>query len=228
MPLLGFANPFDAQSGQDPIAMDYQLVVVRGRSASRTLKIPNGITTVGRQDDCQLRIGSSQVSRKHCQLYERDQRLVVMDLGSSNGTFVNGKRIESQTALAHGDVLSLGKVKLRVEKIGEPPLSRPAARPPSDTAVAEGVLGLDDDGGDDEEFDIDFDDEPEAEPEPAPESEPAESGSAPAPPPAARAGSKGEPKAKTAEPEPAPHADLADEAVADFLLGIELDEDDKR
>ena len=73
--------------------MDFQLVVVKGRSHSGALKLADGVTTVGRQDDCELRIKSSQVSRRHCQLFEKKGLLLVKDLGSSNGVFVNGKRI---------------------------------------------------------------------------------------------------------------------------------------
>jgi pSer/pThr/pTyr-binding forkhead associated (FHA) protein len=192
--------------------MDYQLVVVRGRSASRTLKLGKGITTVGRHEDCQLRIGSSQVSRKHCQLFEKNGTLVVLDLGSSNGTFVNGKRIDGQEALAPGDVLSLGKVKLRIEKLGTAGPA-PAAKKPSDTAVAEAVLL--EEGGDDEEFEIDFDDEPEAPAAASPDT-----------PAAAKPGAEPEPTATLPTSKAAP--EMADEAVADFLMGIDLDDEDKR
>src|SRR5205823_10478286 len=64
--------------------MDYQLQVVRGRSASAVLKLTDGLTTVGRHDDCQIRIKSSQVSRRHCELFEKKGLLLVKDLSSSN------------------------------------------------------------------------------------------------------------------------------------------------
>lgn len=205
--------------------MDYQLIVVRGRSASKLLKLADGITTVGRQQDCQLRIASSQVSRRHCQLYEKEGELVVMDLGSSNGTFVNGKKIEMLTVLKPGDVLALGSVKFRVDQIGA---ATPAAAhaKPGDTAVAEAVLGLDDEG-DEEEFEIDFDEEEtqttsavavDAKSSPAAGQKPAKQPPANAEPPV---------KADT-NPPAEPATELADEAVADFLLNIDLDDEDKR
>ena len=79
--------------------MDFELLVVRGRSASEALKLADGVTTVGRQDECQIRIKSSQVSRRHCELFEKKGLLLVKDLGSSNGTFVNGKKIQGQQVL---------------------------------------------------------------------------------------------------------------------------------
>ena len=86
--------------------MDFQLVVLRGRSASTALKLGDGVTTAGRHDDCQLRIKSSEVSRRHCQFFEKNGMLLVKDLGSSNGTMLNGKKIEGQRVLEPGDELT--------------------------------------------------------------------------------------------------------------------------
>lgn len=189
--------------------MDYQLVVLKGRSDAKALKLSNGITVLGRQQDCQLRIVSSDVSRKHCQLFEQAGKLVVVDLGSSNGTFVNGKKISGQQALNPGDILSLGKVKFRVEKGGTKP---------ADTAVAEAAL-LDDDSGDEVEFEIDFD-EDESSTAIADEGTAEAQAVAPAAAPA--------PEAAKKAPEPDKAPEIGEEAVADFLLGIDLDDEDKR
>src|SRR3954453_3660260 len=140
--------------------MDFELLVVRGRSASEALKLTDGVTTVGRQDECQIRIKSSQVSRRHCELFEKKGLLLVKDLASSNGTFVNGKKIQGQQVLEPGDELMIGQVTLRVAKVGEePPVkSIPSSTPSAaDTAVVHAVAVAD---TDDVEFEIDFDDEP--------------------------------------------------------------------
>src|SRR3954447_16570600 len=141
--------------------MDFQLMIVRGRGASETIKLGDGVTTVGRHDDCQLRIKSSQVSRKHCELFEKKGILLVKDLGSSNGTYVNGKRIQDQRVLEPGDELTIGQVKLKVGKLGEalPPTPAAPAAKPGDTAVVEAVSAVEDD-----EFEIEFDEEPVAAP----------------------------------------------------------------
>ena len=142
--------------------MDFQLVVIRGRSASTAVKLPDGVTTAGRQDDCQLRIKSSQVSRKHCELFEKHGMLLVKDLGSSNGTFVNGKKIDGQRVMEPGDELGIGPIVFRVEKIGQPAAAEARPRPPaskaSDTAVVEAIAVAE--AVADDEFEIDFDDEP--------------------------------------------------------------------
>jgi predicted component of type VI protein secretion system len=195
--------------------MDYQLLVVRGRSTANALKLLDGVTTVGRHDDCQIRIKSSQVSRRHCELFEKKGLLLVKDLASSNGTFVNGKKIKTQQVLEPGDELTVGGVTLRVAKVGEvPPIKPPAVPAAGDTAVVEAVP-VSDSG--DEEFEIDFDDEPSVETLPAPKPEPA---------PAKTEPTKQVTSAATNRTEPEPLPQEADEAIADFLLDIKLDDDE--
>ncbi|MHB1561292.1 MAG: FHA domain-containing protein, partial [Isosphaeraceae bacterium] len=132
--------------------MNYVLQVVRGRSATTTLRLAEGITSLGRHDDCIIRIKSSQVSRRHCELFDADGMLMVRDLGSSNGTFVNGKRVMGQQSLKVGDELTVGGITLRVATLGQPVAAAhtPSAKP-GDTAVVEAVPA------DDDEFEIEFD-----------------------------------------------------------------------
>lgn len=209
--------------------MDFQLLIVRGRGASEAIKLGDGVTTVGRHDDCQLRIKSSQVSRKHCELFEKKGLLLLKDLGSSNGTYVNGKRVQEQRVLEPGDEITIGGIKLKVAKIGEVPPPTPAAPAvkPGDTAVVEAISAVEDD-----EFEIEFDIETDA-PETIPTVEEAAKAAAQAPTPAAApapasAPAKPEAKKPEPEPEPAPVAEgegMADDAIADFLLDIKFDDE---
>jgi pSer/pThr/pTyr-binding forkhead associated (FHA) protein len=197
--------------------MDYQLVIVRGRSGAQTINLLDGVTTVGRQDDCHLRIRSSQVSRRHCELFEKKGHLVVKDLGSSNGTYVNGEKVKEQRVLELGDELTIGQVKLRVTKIGEtsvPSSPRQTAKP-GDTAVVQPVSS----GESDDEFEIEFDDEP-SETAPVPIAEMDDVEPATAVPTQAKSQAE-EPKGKGKSEEA-----LAEDAVADFLLDIKLDEEE--
>ena len=59
---------------------------------------------------------ASGVSRLHAVLRHEGKQLFIRDLGSSNGTFVNGKRLKENvdTSVSHGDVLSLGKLKIQI------------------------------------------------------------------------------------------------------------------
>jgi len=59
---------------------------------------------------------ASGVSRLHAVIKREHERVFVMDLGSSNGTYLNGKRLQPNTdqTISHGDMLSLGKLKIQV------------------------------------------------------------------------------------------------------------------
>lgn len=81
-------------------------------------------TVIGRRQDCQLRIPTKDVSRQHCVLIIDDTSLVAKDLGSSNGTFVNGKRI-AESELKPGDRLRLGPVTFVVQINGKPAEIKP-------------------------------------------------------------------------------------------------------
>jgi hypothetical protein len=206
--------------------MNYVLQVVRGRSATTTLRLADGVTTLGRHDDCLIRIKSSQVSRRHCELLEVGGKLTVRDLGSSNGTFVNGKRVLGQQPLKAGDELTVGAVTLRVVPLGAQaamPAGAPASKP-GDTAVVNAVPI---DAVEEDEFEVDFDEVdaptaldviPLADQEPA---APAAQPAAAAKTPAAAA------KTPAAEPAPKPAAKSSQEedAVAEFLLDLNLDEE---
>ena len=205
--------------------MNYVLQVVRGRSATTTLRLAEGLTSVGRHDDCLIRIKSSQVSRRHCEFLEVDGRLTVRDLGSSNGTFVNGKRVLGQQALKVGDELTVGSVTLRVATLGQPvAAAHPQATKPGDTAVVDAV-----EVGDEEEFEIEFDEGGAvAEIEAIPLEDVAEASAAlvseeSAPPPAAQKATE-KPAAQKAADKPAA-GKTEDDAVAQFLLDLNLDDE---
>jgi pSer/pThr/pTyr-binding forkhead associated (FHA) protein len=114
--------------------MSYQLVIVVGRSTSQIVKLASGTTVVGRNQDCQLRIGSSQVSRRHCQFVQQNGGLTLTDLGSSNGTLVNGERLTDSRTLGHGDEVEVGNVKFRVEKLEETAIAEPISIDEKDLA----------------------------------------------------------------------------------------------
>jgi pSer/pThr/pTyr-binding forkhead associated (FHA) protein len=181
--------------------MDYQLVVVRGRSATQTIRLANGVTTVGRQEGCQLRISSSQVSRRHCQLLEQQGALLVKDLGSSNGTFVNGRRISDAHVLQSGDELSIGQVRFRIER-----LSPSASSKPSDTAVAHAIA--------DEDVPMTVMGE-DVEDDGLSETRGGETATTAPRPAHARTG-----------PEPEPTREIDEEEVAGFLLELDVDDDE--
>lgn len=100
--------------------VDVVLVRVQqdGRSSNVPLRRPR--TVVGRQTDCNLRVPAVDVSRRHCEVTQEGDSLTVRDLGSRNGTFVNGQKVEGSVPLAAGDVLTVGPLVFVVRVDGEP------------------------------------------------------------------------------------------------------------
>jgi pSer/pThr/pTyr-binding forkhead associated (FHA) protein len=86
------------------------------QSPEGTFRLKSGaIKTVGRAPRADFILDVALVSRLHCRLTAGDDQLEVVDLKSTNGTFVNDKRIE-KAKLTSGDKLRVGRVELTVEK----------------------------------------------------------------------------------------------------------------
>jgi hypothetical protein len=86
-----------------------QLVSLGGAQEIRYPLFKNDLT-VGRGVDCDITVDSEHVSRRHAHIVSRDAGLFIEDLGSTNGTFVNGKLIE-KSPLKPGDIVAFGKRK---------------------------------------------------------------------------------------------------------------------
>ncbi len=92
-----------------------QLVVQSGAEPGRTYDLATTQKVViGRQSGNDVVVPDEQVSRKHAEVEERNGTLIVTDLNSSNGTFVNGTRIGSPQVLRNGDTVQVGTTVLRV------------------------------------------------------------------------------------------------------------------
>lgn len=76
-------------------------------------------TVLGRHQECALRVPTRDVSRNHCEVVLSGDRVLVRDLGSTNGTYVNGKRV-AEAVLEPGDQLSIGPVVFVVQIDGKP------------------------------------------------------------------------------------------------------------
>jgi len=95
--------------------MEVRLVVEKGNAKKRFYAIQSGETVIGRRQDCDLRIVSSEVSRRHCVVIVEKNQITVKDLDSVNGTFVNGARITGKRALRSGDRLEVGPLRFVVK-----------------------------------------------------------------------------------------------------------------
>ena len=90
------------------------LVLLQGGQAI-PYELGDDEAVLGRHPDCEIQLESNMVSRRHARVAAEGGQFFVEDLGSGNGTFVNGKQITERTALRHGDRLKLGPILLRFE-----------------------------------------------------------------------------------------------------------------
>lgn len=89
-------------------------LVLSGRTLERFEFNEFARLRVGRSEDCEVRIDNLGVSRHHCELVQQDGYVVLRDLQSNNGTFVNGNKVEVHN-LNTGDVITLGKYSLEYQ-----------------------------------------------------------------------------------------------------------------
>ena len=79
------------------------------------IELVDGKNVIGRLADCAVIVNDSNVSRRHAQIHRSGSGFVISDLGSTNGTYVNGERLIADHRLADGDIVSIGAVNLRFE-----------------------------------------------------------------------------------------------------------------
>jgi pSer/pThr/pTyr-binding forkhead associated (FHA) protein len=92
------------------------------------IDIVKDMTLIGRKEDCDLRLDHKSVSKMHCVIVKTDGLLLLRDLGSTNGTRVNGQRVR-RAALLPNDQVSIANYKFRVylgPDLPDPPAAAPA------------------------------------------------------------------------------------------------------
>jgi hypothetical protein len=91
-----------------------RVVVVRSETQAGLTFAISGATVVGRSDQADVKLEDPYASEFHLRLVAQDGTLSVSDLGSTNGTYVNGRRITTPTTLQRGDALQVGKTVMEV------------------------------------------------------------------------------------------------------------------
>lgn len=120
--------------------MNVTLLMVQKDGGSKEVPLRAFPVTIGRGEECKLRVPLASVSRNHCELFIDDDELMVRDLKSSNGTFVNKDRV-SKRELVPGDLLAVGPVVFVVRIDGHPKDVDPAE------SFASGAVAVPGDGG---------------------------------------------------------------------------------
>lgn len=91
-----------------------KLILLQGGQATPYELVADEVT-LGRLPECEIQLQSNMVSRRHARVIRDGQEFVLEDLGSGNGTYVNGKRIEGSIRLKHDDRVKLGPVLMRFD-----------------------------------------------------------------------------------------------------------------
>ena len=129
------SSPF---GGKDVMAI--KLRVLHGKNAGHEIRLKEPKFLIGRGEDCQLRPKSESISRHHCEFSISGNDVTLSDLGSKNGTFVNGEVIEGPTRLSQSDEIRVGKlafeiVGLEIETpapaVANPAVTNPAVANPA-------------------------------------------------------------------------------------------------
>jgi FhaA, N-terminal domain/FHA domain len=105
-------------TGLDEPVEDHTFHPLRGElvlPSGKRVAVGEETVVIGRLPECALSVNDPNVSRRHAEVRPSGTEVVVVDLGSTNGTKVNGRRITGEQSLVDGDIISVGATHLRFE-----------------------------------------------------------------------------------------------------------------
>lgn len=94
---------------EEPDFEERMLLVIPG---GKKVTVSEGVMVIGRMPGCSIVIDDPRVSRKHAEIVRRDLQAFVRDLGSTNGTYLNGERLVGEVPLSSGDQMTFGATRL--------------------------------------------------------------------------------------------------------------------
>lgn len=103
------------------VASTPKLIFVNPEWEGQSFDLPEGKTIVGRSPETTLMIDDDSVSGRHCEILTYGCEVIIRDNGSSNGTWVDGRKVRGQTAVHNGQTIRFACVEARLEM---PPLPR--------------------------------------------------------------------------------------------------------
>ena len=92
-----------------------RLVVLSEGLTGRAYELKVDKTTIGRVEDNSFQIPEGSISSHHCEVLLRGSEIVVKDLNSTNGSFINGQQFTGESVLKPGQILRLGQIEIRLE-----------------------------------------------------------------------------------------------------------------
>ncbi len=106
------------------------VIVIFGGKEEKTYQLDRSRLVVGREPKCEIQIDNLGISREHCAFSQRGEAYLIQDLNSSNGTYVNGKKI-TEHFLNNDDEIIIGKYKLVFKNDAQQPTKEPEAEQPA-------------------------------------------------------------------------------------------------
>src|SRR4051812_29874839 len=164
--------------------MAFSIILTEKGGATRRLDFESEEITIGRVDENDICLPRGNISKKHTRIVCKDGKIIVLDLKSTNGTYVNGKKLAGPQVITPTDKVYIGDFILNVEPPdmgggeageevdGQPTMAPQVADDVTDQPAYEGEDATRREGYPDEEPPPEEEALPEAEPEPEPEPEP--------------------------------------------------------
>jgi len=121
--------------------MDVKLIRFKDDGSKRYFRVKRGKCVIGRDAACDLQVPTPSVSRHHCEIVIEGDTVIVRDLNSSNGVFLNESRISGESTAEPGDRVAVGPVVFTLQIDGDPEHIEPPLldAPTAATAGASGI-----------------------------------------------------------------------------------------
>ncbi len=122
----------ESEDGRTRVRSALPKFMLRGVSGATFGKVfpINGVTVIGRNPECDISIPTDEISRRHAELRVSQDGVMVEDLGSANGTFVNDRRVTRELC-KHGDELRFDQLRFQLVAPGREMLSMPTSHAPA-------------------------------------------------------------------------------------------------
>lgn len=114
--------------------MEANLVLLKNDGERKIFPLSGGITIIGRRHDCDLQVRLKSVSRRHCQINQSKGAWQIRDLGSRNGTIINGQPVK-EAVIEAGDSFNIGPLSFMLQVGDQPGLAQ--NKPQRDAAQAD-------------------------------------------------------------------------------------------